>query len=438
MGERGYLRVVALLTVASFVINLGFSALSPIFPYLILAVKGILRELPELTSGAVEAHQGAVELGMLSAAFMAMRAPTAGVVGFVSDAIGKKKTILLGMGLYTASYLGFIFSNNLQLFILFRGVQGVASGMVWPVAEALLSDVTPRWSRGKMISVYSSSMMVAQVVGPGIGVGVYKLYVFSHGGGDVILALKIPLLLLVLLSLISLLTLLLLPSHRGGTDVRRSGFREVFKMLGEMPGYVLRSLRVIYVNGFINGLAMGILQTVAIVYMIEKVAKDPFFIGLFFSIFSIVALPATFLAGYLSDRWRRRKPFVVFGYVVGRFAFFLIPLVTSYTLLLVLGAMLSLVFAFSSPAMRALQADLAADGVRGSIFGLQQLFFNSGTFVGALLGGYITKVFAEKMVNLLGYLLTGYIVPFWMAGSLGILTTVLFVLYVEERRGSPS
>jgi len=434
MEKEKYLGIVVLLTAASFIINLGFSALSPIFPYLILAVKGILKELPELTVGTIEAHVGAVELGMLTAAFMITRAPTAGVVGFVSDTVGKKKTILLGMSLYAVASLGFILSNDIPLFIVFRGVQGVASAMVWPVAEALLSDVAPRWSRGRTIAIYSSSMMVAQVVGPSIGVGVYKLYVSTYGGGNVILALKTPIILLAFFSIVSLLTLLFLPSYGGGAVVKSKGFRDLFRKLGEIPQYIARSLKVIYVNGFINGLAMGILQTAAIVYMIEEVAKDPLFIGFFFSVFFLVALPATLVAGYLSDRLERRKPFIVFGYVLGRTAFFLIPLIRSYFLLLIVGAMLSLVFGFSSPVMRALQADLSPDGVRGSVFGLQQFFFNSGTFVGALIGGYLTRAFAEKTVNVLGHLLSGYVIPFWTAGVLGIVTTTLFILYVKERR----
>lgn len=88
---RRYLVAVAILLAASFVINLGFSALSPVFPYLILALKGVLKELPELTKGVIEAHKGAVELGLLTAAFMVVRAPIAGVIGVVSDVLGRKR-----------------------------------------------------------------------------------------------------------------------------------------------------------------------------------------------------------------------------------------------------------------------------------------------------------------------------------------------------------
>ena len=185
------MRPLAVLVAASFVVNLGFSAMSPLFPYLVLAIKGVLREPPE-AAGTVEAHAGAVELGALMAAFMAARAPVAGLVGFLSDALGKRGVIMLGMGIYTAAALGFLAFNDLTAFVGLRALQGVASAMVWPVAEAYLAEVTPKWSRGKAISIYSSSMLIAQVAGPSLGVAVYKLCLAAVGPGGLILALKAP------------------------------------------------------------------------------------------------------------------------------------------------------------------------------------------------------------------------------------------------------
>ncbi len=436
MIRRGkYLLAVSLLMIASFIINLGFSALSPVFPYLILALKGVLKDLPELTKESIEAHKGAIEFGLLTAAFMITRAPAAGIIGFISDILGRKVTILLGMSLYSLSSLGFMLSNDLLLFMLFRGLQGMASAMVWPVAEAYLADITPRWSRGRVISIYSSSMLIAEILGPSIGVAIYKIFINFFGKGDVILALKAPIIFLTISCLISTATLIFLPSisyKRVDVSKINEGFKEILMEMKSLPDHIARSLKVIYVNGLINGLAMGILDTAAIVYIIERIAKDPLLIGIFFSIFSSIALPATLIGGYLSDRIKRRKPLIIIGYVIGRTTFFLVPLVKSYIMIIIVGILLSLIFGFSSPIMRALQADLAPESIRGSIFGLQQLFFNTGILIGAILGGYLTERYAITSLNLFNYTLTGFIIPFWLAGTLGIITTILFALYVES------
>ena len=55
MDGKRYALALSILLAASFVANLGFSAFGPVLPYLILALKGVLEELPELVAGTVEA-----------------------------------------------------------------------------------------------------------------------------------------------------------------------------------------------------------------------------------------------------------------------------------------------------------------------------------------------------------------------------------------------
>lgn len=428
-SEPGFRGVLALLLLASFAINLGVSAVAPVFPYLVLAFKGVLKALPELTAGPIEAHRGALELGALMAAFMAARAPAAAAAGALSDLFGRRRAILAGMGLYLASSIGLLLAADIPSLIAFRGLQGGASGIVWPVAEAYLADSTPRWRRGRAISAYTSSMLLAEILGPAIGVGFYKLWTSLYGPADLLTALKSPIILLAAASAASLLSLTRLP--RGGGAGGR-GLRPILEGLKRLGPKTSRSLKAIYLNGAINGLALGIMMTSAVVYLIEEVVKDPAYLGTFFAVFPAAALPAIALSGVLSDRLRRRKPVALAGYLVGRAPFFLIPLTRDFPTLLLLMALMSLVFGLSMPAMRALQADLAPRELRGTIFGAQQLLFNGGVLAGALLGGWLAQTAAQTRVAIAGASLTGYITPFWTAGALGATTTAIFALYVEE------
>ncbi len=437
--SRGYLwrRALLILVTASFAINLGFSALSPVFPYLVLALKGMLKKLPELTAGVIEAHKGAVEFGLLIAVFMATRAPVAGVAGVLGDIFGKKRTILIGMLLYLLASIGFYESNNMTSFLIFRAIQGVASGMVWPVAEAYLADVTPRWSRGKVMSIYSASLLVSDAVGPAIGVGVYKLYIKVKVKPEVLEALKSPILLLIALSVLSIGMLYFIPevltkASKGESIAER--FRVVKSLLKSMPRDTARSIKVIFANGVINGFAIGVLGTSAVVYIIEKIAKNPSYIGLFYTILSAAAIPSALIGGYVSDKLNRRKPLVIIGYLIGDTGFFIIPLVHTYTMLLLVAVALSAIVSFAVPIMRALQADITPEGIRGSIFGVQQLMFNTGAMIGSIAGGALTKKTAPLVIHFMGKALSGYIVPFWLTGSLTISTLILFALLVKEPR----
>ena len=131
-----------------FVVSLGLSAARPMFPYIILTFRGILRELPEVTTEPIEAHRGAFEYGTLIAAFMVTRALSAGFAGFLSDVIGRKRTIVAGVLLNLIASAGLMISGDIWTFISFGALQGAASAMIFPVADAYVASIMPRWSRG--------------------------------------------------------------------------------------------------------------------------------------------------------------------------------------------------------------------------------------------------------------------------------------------------
>jgi len=426
-------KAILVLIAASFIINLGFSALGPLFPYLVLALKGVLRELPELTVGVIEAHQGALEFGLLMAAFMATRAPMSALSGLISDIFGRKWTIVVGMVLYLVATTGFILSRDVTSLIIFRAVQGIGSAMVWPVAEAYLADVTGRWQRGRAISAFMASMLIAELIGPGIGVAIYKVWVAVFGGADYIMAIKSPIIFLAVMVLGSLITTIFLPSipARSNPSIK-TGLEDVKNLLKTLPKTISRSLKIMYLNGIINGFSLGIIETALIVYIIEFVVKDPAYVGLYYIISSAAALPATLLSGYIADRIRRRKPIILLGYVVGRGVFFLMPLIRDPALFLMLAIPSSMTFGISVPAMVALQADIAPREVRGSIFGIQELFMNSGVLAGSILGGWLTQILTIQIYRVAAYQIQGIVLPFWITGALGALTTILFALYVKE------
>ncbi len=432
MSHRKYAITITLLI--SLVIGIGFSAAMPVFPYLVLALKGVLNKLPELTQGTIAAHEGAVEFGALMAAFMIFRAPIAAFSGTLSDLLGRKTMIFLGMVLYTVTSLGMLLVDDVLGLIVLRALTGVASGITWPVAEAYLADVTTPQERGRVISLYIMTQNLGDVIGPGIGAAVYKLYVGIFGPEDYLFALKTPFLVMGVLSLIATFLALLLPKVVSTMREVRKGVKEIAKILGSLPKEVSTSIKAIYVNGVGNGLAMGIMNTALIVYVVERVVKDPAVIGAAFTLMGLVALPTTFISGWLSDRFERRKPFILASYLVSRPVIFVMPFLGDVISLIIALIAFMVAFSVGMPIMRALQSELIGKEVRGTVFGAQQLFFNSGVVMGALAGSYLVSIYAPRVIHLFNLELTGYIIPFWLAGALTVLTTVVFAIYVKEPR----
>jgi len=428
-------KYVAIIFSISFFVNLGFSCTSPVFPYYVLAFKGILTEIPEELVGTVEAYKASVELGALMAAFMISRAPMAAFVGYLSDRIGRKRIIVLGLTLYFLTAVGFILSPNIPSLILVRVLQGISSAMVWPVAETLLTEIVDKFHRGKAMSIYVSLMNFAGIFGPSIGVAIYKIYISSVSDPDLFTALRMPFIFLSIVSLAAVISSLSLPKGRKGNitrDKSRFSLHGMKDSLRRLSEEAKRSIYTIYVNGIVNGFGMGIVNTSAIVYIIQEVVKDPAGLGMLYSISGVVTITSSILAGHLSDRIGKRKHLIMAGYFISRPVFFIIPFVKNLWILIGLYSLATLAFGIGMPLMRVLQADLTPSEVRGTIFGLQQTFFNSGTAVGALAGGYLCAAVSGINFEFFGLTINGIAIPFWITAILGIFTTVLFWIFVTE------
>ena len=89
-------------------------------------------------------------------------------------------------------------------------------------------------------------------------------------------------------------------------------------------------------------------------------------------------------------------------------------------------------FNVTSPAFRALQADLIPEKIRGKLIGFLQTMFNTGAIVGPIIGGILFDTFSNQRYVLGPLTVPGESFPFIMSGGVGIITITLIWLYVKE------
>ena len=175
---------VIVLPIIGFVISLGFGAISPILPYYVVYLEGGISELPEELGVIKQASQYALEYGLMMSAFMLTRAMLARYFGSLTDRLGRKKLIILGLVIYSVLAHAYLLSSSAYHLYLIRGLQVVASAMIWPVAEALLMDSVPSKMRGQSMAIYMTSSNLAMIGGPAIGVALYKFGIYTLGIKD--------------------------------------------------------------------------------------------------------------------------------------------------------------------------------------------------------------------------------------------------------------
>jgi DHA2 family multidrug resistance protein len=89
--------------------------------------------------------------------------------GWLSDVFGRKRYYMTSVGLFTFASLCCGLAPSLTFLILARIVQGVGGGGLQPVTQAMLIDTFPPASRGKAMSVFGFTVILAPMIGPLLG-----------------------------------------------------------------------------------------------------------------------------------------------------------------------------------------------------------------------------------------------------------------------------
>lgn len=423
-------RNIVILSLIAFVVNLGFGAVMPIMPFLLLSLEGVITEIPEKLESIKGAEMYAFQFGLMTSSFMLTRAFLATFFGKLSDKIGRKPLIIAGLILYTLLSYIYTLAQNWVHLVLIRAVQGVASAMVWPVAEALLVDTVRLEERGKYMGWYMTLSNLGFIIGPSIGAYLYKLgvYVFNL---DVPECFIFPFYLLTVLagitSIAAFATQEIIMKKSTVTGIESEHTSKVLKISKE----IRRSLHTIYFMGFANGIAMGLVFPIMTLFIMQYVTTDPAAQGIISTVSGFVGFLVNYPAGLISDK-KGRKPVVITGQLISRTSTLLLPFSKKVSDLIIISSVRSAAFNASSPAMRALQADLAPKHIRGKVFGVVQSFFNFGAVIGPLLGSKIYELSFGLTINLFGLILPGVSISFWISSSIGFITLVAFTLFVEE------
>jgi len=89
--------------------------------------------------------------------------------GRFADQYGRKKIFLTGMILLAVTSLACALSVSLEMLVVFRILQGIASSMIFGNAIAILTSVVPPQSRGKALGVVTAATYIGLSAGPVLG-----------------------------------------------------------------------------------------------------------------------------------------------------------------------------------------------------------------------------------------------------------------------------
>jgi EmrB/QacA subfamily drug resistance transporter len=91
------------------------------------------------------------------------------IYGKLSDLFGRRPIVIFAVSLFLISSVLAGLSQEMWQLILFRGLQGLGGGAVFPVALAVVADLYTPAERGKYLGFFGAVFGLSSLLGPGIG-----------------------------------------------------------------------------------------------------------------------------------------------------------------------------------------------------------------------------------------------------------------------------
>ena len=151
-----------LLAGANFAVALGYGAILPLLPTMLAGFASAG------TPAAVAWHTG----GLLATYMLGLFA-TAPVWGALSDRIGRRRLLLLGLPGYAVALAAFAAADSLASAYGWRVLAGVAGGAVLPVVNASIGAIADRRARARLFAGASMATLLGLLAGPALSGIVY-------------------------------------------------------------------------------------------------------------------------------------------------------------------------------------------------------------------------------------------------------------------------
>jgi EmrB/QacA subfamily drug resistance transporter len=214
------------------------------------------------------------------------------IYGKLSDLYGRRPIIIFAVSLFLISSALCGLSQQMWQFLLFRGLQGLGGGAIFPVALAVIADLYTPAERGKYLGLFGAVFGMSSLVGPALG-GV----VTDNFGWHWIFFLNIPIGLISLVILWRLLPAIKRPE--AGRNIDYVGAAVFAIAIGSFLIGLTNKQRGQWSDPAVGGLiVLGLVLGVVFLFIESRVPEPIVPLALFRIRTFTISVAATFLAAF--------------------------------------------------------------------------------------------------------------------------------------------
>ena len=204
----------------------------------------------------------------------------------------------------------------------------------------------------------------------------------------------------------------------GTTSGSGSGIRSADLQVGSLPAGVW----LLGTVSLLNDVASEAIYPLLPFFLTTMLGATAVSLGLIEGAADAISSILKIISGRLSDRWRRRKPIVIFGYALSGTARPLISIATSWWFVFALRFVDRIGKGIRGAPRDAMLADFAERTNRGKVYGFHRAMDHSGAVIGPVLATAFLLAYPSRYRTL-----------FALTAIPGIATVVL-LLWVKERK----
>jgi len=383
---------------------LQMPTIKKVFPILALSIfssmLGVGIISPLLPLYAEQMGATGIWIGTIFAGFSISRTIIMPIVGRLSDRNGRKLFLSVGLLGYAIISLGYIWANSVYELTLVRLIHGVASGMILPIAQAYVGDISPEGEEGTWMGYFNAAFFTGFGFGPLMGGTLTDHFgmniAFYAMGGLNLLAF--------------LLVIFFLPEigQRKTPASPRASFKQM-STSSMMKG--LFSFRLSFSIG------RGILATFLPIFAGIYIGLSPTLIGVLLAVNILLMSLLQVYGGNIADRFNRRV-LVVVGSLTNLTYLALIPLGGNFWQLLGICALGGVGGAIALPAASALTVVEGRRFGMGSTIAVFAMAFSIGMAIGPVVSGVIADFANINSV-------------FYFGAAIGLAGTTLFIWFTK-------
>jgi DHA1 family multidrug resistance protein-like MFS transporter len=353
-------RQLLILSFTLVVVTVGFGIVMPIIPF-------YMEQL-----GA-----GGTELGLLVASYAVMRLIFGPIWGSLSDRVGRKPILMIGVLGYGITMVGFGLATQLWMMFAARILSGILSSATSPTTMAYIGDSTSEEDRGGGMGMLGAAAGLGTIFGPALGGLLADRSLstpFFVAGGMSILAL--------------ILIAVLLPESLKESDRLEKDSDQPILDLRSWWNALFSPIGSLLFLAFLVTGGLMIFYGVLGLYVLERFGYGTSEVGVIFTVLGLVmAVGQGLLVGPLTKRFGDQA-MIKTGFLLSAASLLLVMLADQYVTLLMTIGFFSLCNALLIPAITSMTSKLTSMS-QGVTMGLSNAFISLGRIFGPLVGGVV-------------------------------------------------